>query len=131
MKYSNILGIVAAALLVYACSLTWITVPAHNISVSGFESKGINFFGRPGMLHVYFSAFAIILFLIPRLWAKRVNVFFCALNVAWALANFYRIGVICRNGDCPERQTGLYLALTASIVMFIMSLLPKLEIKRN
>ncbi len=129
MKYSNIIGIAAAALLVYACTLTWISVPAHNIRISGFHSEGNTQFGRPGMLHVYFSAFAVILFLIPRLWAKRVNVFFCAINMAWALANFYRIGVICRSGDCPEKEAGLYLTLAASVLMFIMSVLPKLEIK--
>lgn len=131
MKYSGIIGILAAALLIFSCTLPWISVPAHHVTVSGFKSEGIELFGRPGLMHVFFSVVAIILFLVPRLWAKRVNVFICALNLAWALANFYRIGVICRNGDCPQRHTGIYLMLAGAVIMFVMCLLPRLEVNNE
>jgi hypothetical protein len=129
MKYSGIIGVIAAAILVFSCTLTWITVPGYPIRISGFVSEGMTLFGRPGMLHTFFAVIATGMFLIPRLWAKRVNVFVCGINFAWALANFYRIGVLCRNGDCPERHTGIYLLLISAIVMFVMCLLPKVEVK--
>lgn len=130
MKYSGIIGVAAIAILIYSCTMVWMTIPARNISVGGFHSEGTDFFGRPGMMSMVLGVFAAIFFLIPRLWAKRVNVFICALGLAWAIANYYRVGVICRSGDCPQRQTGIYLMLFSAVIMFVMSLLPKLEIKK-
>jgi hypothetical protein len=129
MKYSGIIGIIATAALIFSCTLTWITVPGFPIRISGFASEGLTLFGRPGKLHLFFGVIAAAMFLIPRLWAKRINVFVCAINLAWALANFYRIGVLCRNGDCPQRHAGIYLLLVSAMVMFVMCLLPKLEVK--
>lgn len=129
MKYSGIIGVVFALVLFWACTLTWVTVPQHHIRISGFASENFDLFGRPGILHVFFGSLAILFFLIPRVWAKRINLFICAINLAWALTNFYRIGVICRYGDCPEKHTGLYLVLAAATGVFVMSLLPKVKVR--
>jgi hypothetical protein len=129
MKYSGIIGVVSAIVLIVACYMPWVTVPEHKIRISGLVSENFDLFGKPGLMHIFFAILAIAFFFIPRIWAKRTNLFVCALNLAWALANFYRIGVICRNGDCPHRESGLYLALAASVLMFIMCLLPRVAVR--
>lgn len=134
MKYSGIIGTVAVAILIYSCTMVWITLPSLNITISGFHSEGLRKgsinFGRPGLMITFLGGIAAMFFLIPRLWAKRANVFVCALILAWTVANYYRIGVICRAGDCPERHTGIYIMLFAGIIIFVMSLLPRLEMKK-
>jgi hypothetical protein len=131
MKYSHWIGVLAILIMGLACTMPWVKVREGEIVVSGFYSIGNDLFGRPGVLHYVFGGMALILFLIQRLWAKRVNVFACAINLAFALANFYRIGVLCRTGDCPVKQTGLYLMLATSVIIFIMSLLPRLEVRKK
>jgi hypothetical protein len=132
MKYSNIIGALLGAILIWACTQKWVYIDSPEKYISGFKSTvDNNLFGRPGMLHVYLTGIAIVLFLIPKLWAKRLNFLFTALNFAWALRNFYAIGVLCRMGTCPEKQLGLYLIIICSLGIFIMSLLPKLEIKKS
>lgn len=129
MKYSGIIGVAATALLIYSCTMVWVTIPVRNISVGGYHSAGTDYFGRPGLMSTLLCIIAAIFFLVPRLWAKRANVFVCALNLAWSVAKFYQIGVLCRYGDCPVRHTGIYIMLFSGIVIFIMSLMPKLELK--
>jgi hypothetical protein len=130
MKYSNWIGVAAAALLLYACTLVWITAGGKTgpIEIGGFYNKGFDEFGRPGMMHLYLTIPAILLFLIPKLWAKRTNVFVTALNMSWGLRNLYLVGMTCPRGICPNKQLGLWLMLASCVIMFIMSLFPKVEL---
>ncbi|MBK8953279.1 MAG: hypothetical protein IPM85_14415 [Chitinophagaceae bacterium] len=73
MHYIKGLGIVAFLLLVIACFLPWIAVAGPNISAGGMDAGGTNF-GKPGVLHLILGVLFLALHLIPRLWAKRVNV---------------------------------------------------------
>jgi hypothetical protein len=74
------------------------------------------------------STIAAVFFLLPYEMAKRSNVFFCAVNLAWALRNFILLS-ICQAGECPEKQTGLYLYLVASIIIMICALFPDIKLK--
>ncbi|MBK6936033.1 MAG: hypothetical protein IPH18_03480 [Chitinophagaceae bacterium] len=125
MRYIKWLGIVAFLLLVIACFLPWIAVAGPNISAGGMDAGGTNF-GKPGVLHLILGVLFLALHLIPRLWAKRVNVVVAALNIAWAVRNFF-ILAICRGGECPDRLPGFWLMLVASVLMLITALFPDME----
>jgi hypothetical protein len=129
MKYSNIIGVAAIALLFMACNMVWITVPGEAIEVRGFRSRGFSEFGRPGIFHLCMMIPALLLFLTNELWAKRVNVFVTALNMAWGLRNMVLIGMTCKGGICPERQPGIYLMALGCVAMFIMSIFPRLQVR--
>jgi hypothetical protein len=132
MKYSNIIGIVAALFLMYACTEKWIYIEQPEFYLTGFKSTTVdNIFGRPGILHIAFCLIAIVLFIIPKVWAKRTNFVFTALNLAWGIKNFSAIGFTCRGGICPTALWPMYVILICSITIFVMSLLPKLEVKQT
>ena len=126
MKYSQWIGLAAAILVIIACYLPWIEIASVSTMLTGMDGQGTNF-GRPGKLHIIFCVPVSILFLVPFIWAKRVNWFFCALGVAWAVRNFL-IYARCEMGTCPERKYGLYLVLTGSIVMLAASLFPDMKV---
>ncbi|MBX2920929.1 MAG: hypothetical protein KF746_01960 [Chitinophagaceae bacterium] len=92
------------------------------------DGMGTNF-GKPGKLHLIFCSIAAVLFIIPRVWAKRINWVFCALGLAWAVRNFL-LYARCEMGICPERAIGLYLVLFASIVMLAAALFPDMKVKK-
>ena len=126
MRYSAQIGVIAALIVVIGCFLPWIEIPGLQKTLTGMDPQG-TYFGRPGKLHLFFCIFALVLFIVPRIWAKRANWFFCAFAFAWALRN-YIIYARCELGTCPERKYGIYFVLIGSLVMLIMSFFPDLKI---
>ncbi len=129
MRYMKWIGLAAVALMVYACFSPWVIIESKNIVVSGMDAAGTNF-GKPGYLHLFLAFFFLIFHFIPRLWAKRANLPVVAVNMGWAIRNFFVIAA-CRAGECPEKQTGLWLAGIASLLMLLAALFPDIAIKKK
>ena len=129
MRYMKWIGLLAVLLLIFSCFNPWVIIASKNIIVSGVDATGTNF-GKPGYAHFVLSFFFIIFHFIPKLWAKRSNLLIVALNLAWAVRNYFIISV-CREGDCPEKQIGLWLVLAASVVMLIAALFPDIQLKEE
>lgn len=129
MRYSNYYGILAGLIMIAAAAFPWIYIPSIDATVSGFGSATITKFGRPVLMNVFLFGLNVLFFLIPKLWAKRLNPFVGAIGFAWALRNVVLLGM-CR-GECPERLTNLWIYFIASFVLLIMTLLPELKRKGN
>jgi uncharacterized protein (DUF952 family) len=127
MRWMKWIGIAAAILLVIACFTTWVTVPSKNITVSGIDAFGTNF-GKPGYFHFIAAAFFIVFSMAARVWAKRANLLVVAVNLAWALRNYFII-TMCRGGVCPDKHVAIYAILILSFVMLAAALLPDLKIE--
>lgn len=126
MRYSKWIGLLAAFLLIIACFIPWVYIESANITVSGLASEGTNY-GKPAYFHFLLSVFFILFSLLNRIWATRSNLLITALNVGWALRNFFII-TICQGGECPEKKFGIYLMLLSSIVMLITAMFPSMQI---
>lgn len=127
MRYMKWIGLLAIILLVVSCFSPWVIIPSKNIVVTGVDSTGTNF-GKPGYVHFILGFFFIVFHFIPKLWAKRINLLIVALNIAWAIRNYLIISM-CRTGECPEKQIGLWLVLAASVLMLIAALFPAIKLK--
>jgi hypothetical protein len=123
MRYSTGLGIAAVLLLVIACFMPWVLIPSKQLVISGMDASGTRY-GKPGYLHLLLGFFYLIFTLIPAVWAKRFNLLVVAFNLAWTLRNFLILS-LCRGGECPERQAGLYLLAMAGVLMLVAALFPK------
>jgi hypothetical protein len=129
MKYSNYIGIAAAIILIIGCFLPWAYYPDIDKTFTGFFSEQDRY-GKPGKLLFVFSVIGILLFIIPKIWAKRLNLVVAVLAVAFSVRNFMLFST-CYRGFCPEKKAGLYIIITTSIIMMIASLLPDLKLKKN
>ena len=129
MRYMKWIGLFAVILLVVSCFLPWVIIPSKNITFTGVNLAIPNF-GEPGWVHFFFGFFFVIFHFIPRLWAKRVNLLVVALNIAWAIRNYFIISM-CRVGECPEKQIGLWLVILASVFMLIAALFPDIKLKEE
>jgi len=94
------------------------------------SSVGKHNFGRPGLMNIFCSVGAALFFLLPRIWAKRTNVFFCGFNIAWSIRNMILFSR-CYAGDCPEKTASLYIILAASAVMLLMSFIPDIAVQQE
>ena len=131
MKYTQIIGLIAALALIFVCFIPWVYIPSLQVYLTGINGKGspeLNF-GSQVKSHGFLALWMCVCFLVPRVWAKRLNVFLGAINLSWAFKN-YLIFSMCRAGDCPEKQIGLYLLLIVSAILLVASLFPKLALKQ-
>ena len=129
MKYSQWIGIVAALLLIGACYLPWAYFPDLHKAFTGFFSEN-NAYGRPGKIFIFFSGIAIILFLIPRIWAKRTNIFIGAIILAFAIKS-YILYTACYRGICPEKRAGIFLVLLGAVLIVAAAVSPNVQLKEK
>ena len=120
------IGILAVLLQIAAAFLPWVYIESKELTLTGLDTTGTNY-GKPSYLHIIFAAFFLVFTLIPRLWAKRVNLLVVALNLAWAMRNFFMVSS-CQGGECPVKKAGLFLSLTASILMLLSALFPDMRL---
>jgi len=126
MRYFKWSGLFAAVVLIAACFLPWVLINSKQIVVSGVAAEGTNY-GKPGYFHFLMAALFIVCSVIPRVWAKRFNLLLTALNMGWALRNFFIIS-ICSGGECPVKQIGIYLMLISSALMLVASFFPDMKV---
>lgn len=129
MKYSQVIGIIAAIILMLSGLLNWTWYPDIKEYFSGFYSYN-NTYGRPGIAFIALSIIAIIFYLVPRIWAKRWNVFFCAIVLAFAVRTFITFSS-CYRGICPEKQAGIWIMLACAALMMVAALLPDLRLTKT
>lgn len=120
------IGFAAGVLLIVSCFTPWVFIASRDITISGIDATGTNF-GKPGYFHFLCAFFFLLFNFIPKIWAKRSNLLVAALNIAWAIRNFFVIAA-CQGGECPEKKTGLYFVLFASIIMLITTFFPDMKL---
>lgn len=127
MRWMKWTGVAAAILLIASCFMPWVIITSKNISISGVDTTGTNF-GKPAYFHFILTAFYLVFTFIRQVWAVRGNMFVTAFNLGWAIRNFFII-TICRGGECPEKQTAVYLIVVTSSLMLLSALFPDIKLK--
>ncbi len=119
-------GIIACVVLIIACFIPWAYYSDISQSFTGFYSYQ-NQYGKPGKFLVLIAVLALTLMLLPKIWAKRTNLFVCAIGVGYAIKS-YILFTSCYNAYCPEKRAGIYLMLISTIVMLVAAALPDLKL---
>lgn len=127
MKFSQWIGILAAIVLIVSGFMNWTWYPDIHKYFTGFFSED-NRYGRPGKIFIYFSSVAILFFAIPRVWAKRWNVLFCTMIIAFAIKTFI-LYTSCYGGVCPVKQPGIWIMLSSAAIIMLCALLPDMKLK--
>ena len=126
MKYSQLLGIIAVVILAAVCYLPWSSIVEKNIVVTGMSAPG-TMFGQPGLMHFVLGVPLIIFFVIPKIWAKRSNVFISAINLAWSIRNYILL-TTCYMGECPRIKIGLIISIVLCAFIVVMTFFPRIKI---
>ncbi len=125
VKYLHWLGIAACITLIISCFLPWVYYADIKETFTGFYSYQ-NQYGKPGKFLAILGVITLIFLLLPKVWAKRANLFICALTVAYAVKTFILFSS-CYNNYCPEKLFSLYLMLFSTVVMLIAVIFPDLK----
>ena len=130
MKYSKWIGVLAVITVMVVCYMPWVYIQSVQLEIAGMFASGKQNFGKPGLMNIFCSAVAGLLFLLPQIWAKRTNIFFCGFNIAWAIRNYLLLSR-CYGGECPVKKAALYILVAASAIMLLMSFIPDTAIKEE
>ena len=125
MRWIKWTGVIAALALIVSCFMPWVIIHSINSTVTGIDTSGTNF-GKPAYFHFIAAFFFLLLTFIPRVWAKRSNLLVTALNIAWAIRNYFII-TLCSGGECPEKKLAVYLLIPLSLIMLVSALLPDMK----
>lgn len=126
VKTLHWLGIAACLVLIISCFLPWTVHADINQTFTGFYSYQ-NKYGRPGKFLTFFALITLVFMLLPKVWAKRANLFICAFTIAYAIKTFTLFSS-CYNNYCPQKLFGLYLMLGCTGVMLIASAFPNMKL---
>lgn len=140
MRFSAILhrvGLAACILLLISCFLPW-TYYADPHITSEAEKTFTGFFtfhnqyGKPGILLLLIAVLVFILMLLPKIWAKRANIFITALGMGYAVKT-YILYTSCYNAYCPEKKAGIFIMMLSVVLLLAASMFPyvKLENEQN
>jgi len=126
MKHSQTIGIFLCLLLIYCTTQPLVVIESRHWTITGWDAAGSNF-GQSGKFLSFFATIALLFFILPFLWAKRFNMVFAAMLLAWSFRNYLLLST-CQMGECPQKQWALYVCIIASAGILIMTFLPKIKI---
>ncbi len=127
--YLHRAGLLACIALIASCFFPWAYFADIQQSFTGFYSYQ-NQYGKPGKFLLLVAVTAFVLFLVPKVWAKRTNLFVCALGVGYAIKT-YILFVSCYKAYCPEQKPALYTMLLSIILMMVAAVFPDLKLNEE
>lgn len=123
------IGLLACVLLLVACFMPWAYYADIRETFTGFYSYK-NEYGRPGKFLSFTAIAGFILMYLPKVWAKRVNLFLCAIALGYAIKT-YILFTSCYNAYCPEKKAGIYLMLICTVLMMLAAIFPDLKMRNK
>ena len=129
MKHAQTIGILLSLLLIYSTTQPLVFIESRHWTITGWDAAGSSF-GEAGKFLSFFACWSILFFALPFIWAKRFNMMFGALLLAWSIRNFLVLST-CQMGECPQKQWALYGCIVFSAGILLMTFLPKLTISNR
>lgn len=138
MTFSAILhriGLLACILLVASCFLPWMYYADPHIATeaqrtfTGFSTYQ-NQYGKPGKLLSLIAVIIFVFMLLPKIWAKRANLFIAALGIGYAVKT-YVLFTSCYNAYCPEKKVGIFIMMISMIILLVAAVFPDLELEQE
>lgn len=128
-KNLHYLSIVATLAIIATCFIPWVHYNNIDVTFNGYNVKrfatGV-YYGRAGIIITIFAAISFLLTITQSLVAKRINMFLCALLVAYTLRTYVIFTGSLFDGEVTK-LAGIYLIVLLSFVMVICSVFPYLK----
>ena len=119
-------GIAACIVLMVSCFIPWTYHADVNKTFTAFFSEQ-NQYGKPGKFLIFFGVIILVLMLLPKVWAKRTNLFLTAFLLAYAIKT-YILFTSCYNAYCPEKKAGIYIMLFSTAFMMLGAIFPNMKL---
>ena len=123
------LGLAACIAIIITCFLPWVHYNNINETFTGFHVTKFatgNYYGRAGIIISVFTAVILLFMLLPKVWAKRTNLFLSALLFAYCLRTYIIFTSALFEGEV-EKKAGIYLIVLFSLIILVSAVFPKVK----
>lgn len=131
-KIAYNVGLIAAVAIIVCCFIPWVHYNSINETFTGFhvtEFAGGTYYGKAGIVITVLSSIILLFMILPRLWAKRVNLFLAALLFAYCIRTYILFTGALFDGEV-EKQAGIYLIIILSFLILLGTTFPRLRNKK-
>jgi len=128
-KFAHITGILASLGIIAACFMPWTYYHSIQQTFTGFNVVPFptgNYYGKAGIPISIIAGLFLMLAFIPRIWAKRTNLFLAGILVAYTIRTYIIFTSALFEGEV-EKFAGIYLVIILSIVMLITTFFPNVQ----
>ena len=132
MKYKKLLhytAIFSCIALIATCFIPWVHYNNIDVTFNGYNVKrfatGV-YYGRAGIIITVLVSISLLFTLMPSVVAKRINMFLCAILVAYTLRTYVIFTGSLFDGEVTK-LAGIYLIVILSFVLVICSVFPYLK----
>ena len=126
LHYTSIFSCIA---LIATCFIPWVHYNNIDVTFNGYNVKrfatGV-YYGRAGIVITILVGISLLFTLMQSVVAKRINMFLCAILVAYTLRTFVIFTGSLFDGEVTK-LAGIYLIVLLSFVMVICSVFPYLK----
>ncbi len=133
IKIIHWVGIVSIISLIVVCFIPWTHYNSINETFTGFHVNRFttgNYYGKAGIPITVFASVILLLMLVPKTWAKRINLFVAAVLFAYAIRTYIIFGSALFEGEVVKLP-GIYLVVVLSFIILVSTLFPKVEIGKT
>ena len=125
-KIFHIIGLLACIGIAISCFLPWAHYNSINETFTGVNVKPFttgNYYGRAGIVILVISGLIFLLMLLPRLWAKRVNLFLAAILIAYCIRTYIIFTSALFEGEV-QKLPGIYLIILFAFIIMLSAVFP-------
>ena len=130
-KYLHYTGIIACLALIAACFMPWVHYNNINETFTGFHvtkfSTG-NYYGKAGITITVLTLIILLCMLLPKMGAKRLNLFIGALLVAYCIRTYIIFTSALFEGEVVK-QAGIYLVVILPLIIMVAAVFPNIDKK--
>ncbi len=128
-KIIQIIALVTCVALIITCFVPWVHYNSIDTTFTGFNvtkfSTGV-YYGKAGKIITWLAGISFVLTLLPILALKRINMFVCAVLVAYCMRTYVLFTGSLFDGEVVK-LSGIYLINVLSIVLVVCSVFPNLK----
>ena len=128
-KFAHITGVLTCIAIITACFMPWTYYQSIQQTFTGFNVVPFptgNYYGKAGIPISIITGLILLLIFIPRIWAKRTNLFLAGILVAYTIRTYIIFTSALFDGEV-QKFAGIYLVIIFSIVILITTLFPNVQ----
>ena len=128
-KFLHYTGIITCLALIAACFMPWVHYNNINETFTGFNVTKFttgNYYGKAGVTITVISIIILACMLVPKMGAKRLNIFMGALLLAYCIRTYIIFTSALFEGELVK-QPGIYLVVILPFIIMVSAVFPNID----
>lgn len=125
--YLHYVGLFSGILLIIGCFLPWVHINSINETLTGFRVQRFpngTFYGKAGNIILPLTVLITLFILVPKVWAKRANLFLASFLVAYSIRTYVIFTSSLFEGEVTKK-IGIYLVAILPFLLLLSSIFPR------